>query len=173
MPLVVFLRGVNVGGHRRFRPSVLAKELADHDVVNVGTAGTFVVRRPITRSALRAALVRKLPFETTVVICDGRDVVRIAAANPFETELTGPDIVRFVSVLSKRGRPRVPLPIALPSDGEWLVRVVGWDGQFVFGEYRRAMKTIGDLGRIDELFGASATTRNWNTIRSIVRILNG
>src|SRR4051794_3057989 len=28
MALVVFLRGVNVGGHRTFRPSVLARELS-------------------------------------------------------------------------------------------------------------------------------------------------
>ena len=35
------------------------------------------------------------------------------------------------------------------------------------------MKTIGYLSRIDELFGAPATTRTWNTIRSIVRILKG
>ena len=27
MALIVFLRGINVGGHRAFRPSVLAKEL--------------------------------------------------------------------------------------------------------------------------------------------------
>jgi hypothetical protein len=36
MALVVFLRGVNVGGHRTFRPSVLAKELSDHDVRRAG-----------------------------------------------------------------------------------------------------------------------------------------
>jgi hypothetical protein len=35
------------------------------------------------------------------------------------------------------------------------------------------MKTIGYLGRIDELFGVPATTRNWNMILSVVRILNG
>ncbi len=35
------------------------------------------------------------------------------------------------------------------------------------------MKTIGYLGRIDKLFGAPATTRNWNTIVAIVRILKG
>jgi hypothetical protein len=35
------------------------------------------------------------------------------------------------------------------------------------------MKTIGYLGRLDELFGAPATTRNWNTIVAIVRILKG
>jgi hypothetical protein len=33
MALVAFLRGVNVGGHRAFRPTVLAQELADLDVV--------------------------------------------------------------------------------------------------------------------------------------------
>jgi hypothetical protein len=45
------------------------------------------------------------------------------------------------------------------------------DKQFVFGEYRRHMKTIGYLGKIDRLCGAKATTRNWNTIMAIVRIL--
>jgi hypothetical protein len=34
------------------------------------------------------------------------------------------------------------------------------------------MKTIGYLGQIDKLFGP-ATTRNWNTIIAIVRILKG
>src|SRR5213595_2123968 len=67
MALVVFLRGVNVGGHRTFRPSILARELSDYDVVNVGAAGTFVVRRPGSRAKFRAALLRKLPFETVVV----------------------------------------------------------------------------------------------------------
>jgi hypothetical protein len=45
--------------------------------------------------------------------------------------------------------------------------------QFVFGVYRRHMKTIGYLGRIDTLFGVPATTRNWNTILAVVRILKG
>ena len=63
MSLVVFLRGVNVGGHRTFRPSILAKGLSDYGVVNVGAAGTFVVRKPGSKAKFRAALLRKLPFE--------------------------------------------------------------------------------------------------------------
>jgi hypothetical protein len=39
--------------------------------------------------------------------------------------------------------------------------------------YRRHMKTIGCLGQIDKLCGVPATTRNWNTIVAIVRILKG
>jgi len=173
MALVVFLRGVNVGGHRTFRPSVLARELSDYDVVNIGAAGTFVVRKPGSRARFRAALLRKLPFEAEVVVCEGRDLMRLEMENPFGSEPCPLDVVRFVSILSKAGGVQASLPVAFPSDAEWLVRVMASQGQFVFGMYRRHMKTIGYLGQIDKLYGVPATTRNWNTIVAILRILKG
>ena len=173
MALVVFLRGVNVGGHRTFRPSALARELSGYDVVNVGAAGTFVVRKPgSSKAKFRTALLRKLPFEAEIVLCDGRDLLRLEMENPFGSESSPPDVVRFVSILSKAGGVRASLPVMFPADGEWLVRVIASDGQFVFGEYRRHMKTIGYLGQIDKLYGVPATTRNWNTIMAVLRILN-
>ena len=48
--LVVLLRGINVGGHRTFRPTKLAEQLKHLDAVNIGAAGTFVIRRPVTRA---------------------------------------------------------------------------------------------------------------------------
>jgi uncharacterized protein (DUF1697 family) len=177
MALVVFLRGVNVGGHRTFRPSILARELGGYDVVNVGAAGTFVVRKPViktsaSRAKFRTALLRKLPFEAEIVLCDGRDLLRLEMENPFGSESSPPDVVRFVSILSKAGGVRASLPVMFPAAGEWLVRVIASDGQFVFGEYRRHMKTIGYLGQVDKLYGVPATTRNWNTIMAVARILN-
>jgi uncharacterized protein (DUF1697 family) len=171
MALIVFLRGINVGGHRRFRPSALASELSAYDVVNVGAAGTLVVRRPGSRAKFRAELLRKLPVETQIAICDGRDLTKLEADNPFGAERASCDVVRFVSVLTKATRMRPCLPITLPSHGEWLLRVVGSRGRLVFGMYRRHMKTIGYLGQIDKLFGVPATTRNWNTIFAILEIL--
>jgi uncharacterized protein (DUF1697 family) len=173
MALVVFLRGVNVGGHRTFRPSVLARELSEYDVVNIGAAGTFVVRKPGSRAKFRSALLRKLPFEAEVVLCEGRDLMRLEMENPFGPEPCPPDIVRFVSIVAKAGVVRGSLPVAFPSDAEWFVRVMASQGQFVFGMYRRHMKTIGYLGQIDKLCGVPATTRNWNTIVAILRILKG
>jgi uncharacterized protein (DUF1697 family) len=173
MALVVFIRGVNVGGHRTFRPSVLARGLSDYGVVNVGAAGTFVVRKPGSRAKFRAALLRKLPFKAEVVLCDGRDLIRLEMENPFEAEPVRPDVVRFVSILSRAGGLRAALPVTFPPDGEWFVRVIASKDQFVFGVYRRHMKTIGYLGQIDKLFGVPATTRNWNTILAVVRILKG
>jgi len=171
MALVVFLRGINVGGYRTFRPSMLARELAAYDVVNVGAAGTFVVRKPGSRARFLAELRRNLRFETGVALCDGSDLLRLEMENPFGTEAPRADVVRFVSVLSKAGSGKGRLPIVIPEVGEWFVRIIGSKNRLVFGVYRRHMKTIGYLGQIDELFGAQATTRSWNTILSVVRIL--
>jgi uncharacterized protein (DUF1697 family) len=171
MALVVFLRGVNVGGYRTFRPSVLARELSRFDVVNVGAAGTFVARKPGALAGFKSELQRRLPFETEVALSQGRDLIELVRSDPFGAEPAGPGVVRFVSVLSRPGRLRPDLPIMFPAQGEWSLRVLGWRNRFVFGEYRRHMKAIGYLGRIDQTFGAPATTRNWNTIQAILRIL--
>jgi hypothetical protein len=71
--------------------------------VNVGAAGTFVVRKPGSKAKFRAALLRKLPLEAEVVLCDVRDLIRLEIENPFGAELVRRDIVRFVSILSKAG----------------------------------------------------------------------
>jgi uncharacterized protein (DUF1697 family) len=171
MPLVVFLRGVNVGGHRTFRPSVLANQLERYGVVNVGAAGTFVVRNPGTRAAFTSALRHALPFETHIMLCDARDLLRAHADQPYGHRAARRDVVRFVSVLSKANGRRASLPLQLPSDGKWFVRILAANHPFLFGEYRRHMKTIGYLGQIDKLVGSPVTTRSWRTIETIVRIL--
>ena len=139
--------------------------------MNVGAAGTLVIRKPGLRAKFLAELRRKLPFEGTIVCCDGRDLVRLEMDNPFGAEPSRSDVVQFVSILSEGGRRGVSLPIALPESGDWLVRIMGSRKRLVYGVYRRQMKTIGCLGQIDKLFGAKATTRSWSTILSVLRIL--
>jgi uncharacterized protein (DUF1697 family) len=173
MALVAFLRGVNVGGHKTFRPSLLARALRRYDVVNVGAAGTFVVRKPGSRARLTADLQRRLPFDTQIMLCDGRDLLRLAKDYPLPARAAPRDVVRFVSILSKPSRVRISTPIRFPARGPWLMRVEACQNRYVIGTYRRHMKAIGYLGQIDRLFGGPTTTRNWNTIMSIVRILNG
>jgi uncharacterized protein (DUF1697 family) len=172
MALVVFLRGVNVGGHRTFRPTTLIKQLRRLDAVNIGAAGTFVIRQPITQAQLRAELASRLPFDTEIMICQGREILRLMSQNPFGEQPARPDIVRFVSILSRRPRSAPSMPVSFPSSGGWLLKIVGTDNRFVFGLYRRHMKAIGYLGAFDRLFGAPVTTRNWNTIAAIAKILS-
>jgi uncharacterized protein (DUF1697 family) len=171
--LVVLLRGVNVGGHKTFRPTSLAKRLKHLDVVNIGAAGTFVIRQPVSRAQLRRAFARNLPFDAHVVICQGREIVDLASHDWFADHPARPDIVRFVSVLSRRPRSAPPLPMKFPASGQWMLNVLTRDGRFVLGVYRRHLKVIGYLGTLDRLFGVPATTRNWNTVTAIAKVLNG
>jgi uncharacterized protein (DUF1697 family) len=171
MALVALLRGVNVGGHRTFRPAVLAKELADLDVVNIGAAGTFVIRQPVTQARVRAELARRLPFEAETLICRGQDFLALMSHRHFAGQPARHDMVRFVSVLSRNPRSAPPLPVRLPASGKWLLKVLAREHRFVFGVYRRQMKAIGYLGQLDRLFGVPATTRNWNTITAIAQVL--
>lgn len=173
MALVVLLKGINVGGYRSLRPSVLAKELKRFDVVNIGAAGTFVVRKNVSRTKLRAELMRRLPFSAEVMICDGSDVLRLGSSDPFAGQPSGPNIIRFVSVLAKRGQPSSPIPLSLPSTGPWSLRVLIHQDRFVLGLYRREMKAIGYLGQLEKIFGMPVTTRNWNTILAVARVLKG
>ena len=154
MALIVFFRGINVGGHRAFRPSVLAKELGIYDAVNVGAAGTLVIRKPGLRAKFLAELRRKLPFEATIAVCDGSDLMRLEMDAPFGTEPPRADVVQFVSILSEAGRRRVSLPIALPEGGEWLVRIIGSKNRLVYGCTAATSKRLaisarstGSLGR--------------------------
>jgi uncharacterized protein (DUF1697 family) len=168
--LVVFLKGINVGGHRTFRPSVLASRLKHLDLVSVGAAGTFVVRKRIARAKLRAELARRMPFIAEIIICDGADILHLVARAPFVGQPTGEGIVRFVSVLA-RARPSAPTRLRLPSSGDWTVKMLGRRGRFVHGLHRREMKAIGQLVELEKIIGGRMATRQWSTMLTLVRIL--
>jgi hypothetical protein len=78
-----------------------------------------------------------------------------------------------VSVLAKRPRLLPALPLSLPPGDEWLLKIVAVDGRFAFGMYKRVMRVIAYLSQLEKRLGVSATTRNWNTITAIVKILEG
>ena len=171
MALVVLLRGINVGGQRTFRPTTFAEQLKHLDAVNIGATGTFVIRKPVSRAQLRVEVARRLPFDAEIMICHGREIVRLLSHDRFAGHPARADLVRFVSVLSRLPQSAPRLPLNLPTRGKWLLRVLARDGRFVFGLYRRHMKVIRYLGTLDRVFGVPATTRNWNTISAIAKVL--
>jgi uncharacterized protein (DUF1697 family) len=171
MRWVVFIRAMNVGGANRCQPALIAKKLTKFGIVNIGAVGTFVVRENVSESVLRAAIAKKLPFESEIMICPARDIIKLASKEPFSRQPSGPDITRFVNVLAKRLPSPPPLPLSLPADDDWLLKIIAIENRFVLGLYRRQMKAISYLGKIEKLLGVPATTRNWNTMQKVAKIL--
>src|SRR5213078_282842 len=137
MPSVVFLRAVNVGRTNRCQPALIAKQLAKLGVVNIGAVGTFVVREDVSEMVLRAAIARKLSFKCEIMICPARDIIKLAAKDPFRYEPSSPTITRFVMVLHKPlgGGVRSNLLQASTASParSWLLKVIAIQSRFVLG----------------------------------------
>jgi len=171
MRWVVFLRGVNVGKANRCQPAVIARQLSKLGLINIGAVGTFVVREDVSESALRTAIAKRLPFKCEIMICHARDIVKLASKDPFADQPLDPNITRFVNVLAKQLPSPPALPLCLPSNDDWLLKIAAIENLFVLGLYRRQMKAISYLVKIEKLLGVPATTRNWNTIQKVAKIL--
>jgi uncharacterized protein (DUF1697 family) len=167
----VLLKGANVGGHRKFAPAALAKEMADFGVENVGAAGTFVIRTTRGEAAFRAALAKKLPFTTEVMIFPARDLVALAESEPFPQDPPGDDVRRMVSVLVRKPAARPHLPIRRPEGKDWQVEVFAASGRFVLSFWRPDRENLIYLDVVEKEFGVPATTRTWNTVEKIRKIL--
>jgi uncharacterized protein (DUF1697 family) len=174
MPLVVFMRAVNVGGHKTFQPSTLAKELAHLDAVNVGTAGTFVVRKAPSQRQLRAEIKQRLPFDVEFMILLGADLLDLMENDPFAKETLGEDVKPYVSILEKGPQSSPILPIHQPAGDAWQVRLFAVTGRFALSLHQRQGRTLVYPNEVVEKhLGVSATTRNWNTISTLCDILKG
>jgi uncharacterized protein (DUF1697 family) len=169
MASVVFFRAVNVGGYQKFQPGKLARELADFGVLNIGAAGTFVVRENVGQTKLRDEILRRLPFKPELMICPARDVLALTEKDWFDGAPSGKDIARFLSVLSKAPGVKPSVPIEQPSGAKWEVRVVAVSGRFALS-VRRIGQTYSNAV-VEKHLGVPATTRNWNTVEAICKVL--
>ncbi len=171
MAHVVFFRAVNVGGHQRFQPSVLAGKLAHLDVVNIGAAGTFVVREKQSEPQLRKQILELLPFTPELMICPAKDILVLEDAKwPREAIASG--IQRYVSILAKAPGKTSKLPIQVPDGSNWQVSVSAVIGRYALSIRRPGgEKLVYPNEVIEKSLGIHATTRNWTTVTKIGDIL--
>ncbi len=172
MSSVVFLRAVNVGGHKSFRPTVLAEQLAKLDVVSIGAAGTFVVRSAASESEIHAAFARKLPVETTMMIATAKQVVTLLAKAPFGRRSVTKGDGDYITIVETPLSDALVCPIRLPEGATWQVQIVEIRGAFVACVRRKSTGTqFYPNELVERHFGVAATTRGWPTFMKIQQVL--
>ena len=149
----------------------LARDLAAFDAVNVGAAGTFVVRRGRSAAALRRELLSRLPFEAGVAIVAADSLLELVRRDPFPKTPAGEDVRRMAAVLTAEPLKRPTLPMRRPDGKDWQLHLVKHADPFVLYFWRpdRARMLYTDL--VEREFGVPATSRTWNTIEKIRTIL--
>jgi len=172
MASVVFLRAANVGGTNVFRPAELAKALKRMDVVNIGAAGTFVVRSPAGTTAIRREFLAEVPFDLIMAVEQGRDVTTLVRSRPFKGVVLSKDLRGWVAVMTGRPKHRPTLPLATPPGANWYLRFDEIRGPFALGLVRRHPDRPINVGKaLETALGVPVTVRWWETIEKIAGIL--
>jgi uncharacterized protein (DUF1697 family) len=172
MAHVVFLRAANVGGKNVFRPARLAADLSHLGVVNVGAAGTFVVRGEATPAAIRREILSRLPFEPGIAVRPAREIVALVRSEPFRGVAFSKDLRGWVAALAGRPKARPAMPLLAPAGRAWRVRLDRVVGAYALGLYHRRPGGVSYPSVVvEDALGVSATTRWWETFERVAALL--
>jgi uncharacterized protein (DUF1697 family) len=169
---VVFLRAANVGGTNVFRPAHLATALKRLNVVNIGAAGTFVVRSSATTAAIRRDFLAAMPFVPIMAVRPGSDVIALVRSLPFKGVALSKDLRGWVAVMTERPKLTPALPLSAPPGPNWYLRFDEIRGVVALGLVRRHPDRPINVGKfLETALGVPVTVRWWETIEKIAKIL--
>jgi uncharacterized protein (DUF1697 family) len=173
MSHAVFLRAANVGGRNVFRPAQLAGALSHLDVVNLGAAGTFLVRGRATPAAIRREILTRLKFELDLAVVPAREILALVRSEPFRGMTFSKELRGWAAILCARPKVTPPLPLAAPAGKAWSVRLDRIEGSFALGLYRRAGGSVFPNQVVEKALGVPSTTRWWETIVKVAQLIEG
>jgi uncharacterized protein (DUF1697 family) len=170
---VVVLRAVNVGGHGTVRTKEIPAKLSGLTAVNIGAAGTFVVRDAPSPPRLRKAFRAALGFDTDVIVRSGPEVLALRNATPESWSGDDADVRRYVTFLAADPVRRPRLPLALPDEATWEVRLDDEVGSDVRSSSRRRgdRRLLYPNEAVEREYGVPSTTRGWETLERIWNLL--
>jgi len=172
MSHVVFLRAANVGGRNVFRPAQLATALSHLGVVNVGAAGTFLVRERATAASIRKEILARLEFEPDLAVIPGREILALVESKPFPRVTFSKDLRGWAAVLCRRPKTRPTLPLEAPAGKPWSVRFERIEGSFALGLFQRRPRGFLFPNQVvEKALGVPATTRWWETIQRVAQLI--
>lgn len=172
MTHVVFLRGANVGGNNVFRPAQFARALKHLDLVNVGAAGTFIVRAPSSTAEIKRELAKKLPFACEIMVRPAREIRALVNDKPFDGVEFTKDLRGWVGVLGAKPKISPTLPFIVAPGGEWALRMDRVDGHFAYGLWRRTNKMTIPANQVEKVLGVPVTVRWWETYERICNAMD-
>jgi uncharacterized protein (DUF1697 family) len=175
---LAFLRGINVGGNTLIKMDELAlafESLGLEDVKTVLASGNVLFKTAETDSIalarqIKAALESTFGFEMGVILRTGEEIQRLVSADPFKDVEVTPNTRLHVTFVSDETQSGLKVPYEPPEKVFRVLSIVGRDVCSVV-ELSPNHGTPDLMRFIEKAFGKKATTRTWNTITRIGKLL--
>ena len=173
--LIVLIRGINVGGHKKLKMADLKSVCESVGLTNVATylqSGNVVCEskeRPATVAARVAAALREtLALDVGVIVRTTADLARVVEANPFaDAARTEPNRV-MVMFLDKAPASDAAAALLAKHAGPELLDLQGAELHihYVAGAGSSMLTNV----VIERALGVTGTARNWNTVTALLEM---
>jgi uncharacterized protein (DUF1697 family) len=174
---LAILRGVNVGGHGRIKMAELERvfwALGHTDVVTFIQSGNVVFASPSNSTSelvtdIEQQLEAKLGLQVTVIVRSRDQLAAVIRDNPFLGKGEDPDKVHVTFLAGAPSRaldPKLDLQAFSPDEFVVRAREVYLHCPLGYG------RTKVNNSFWERRLGVAATTRNWNTAKKLMELLN-
>jgi uncharacterized protein (DUF1697 family) len=171
---VAFLRGINVGGHHKVPMADLQSELRKINLKNIITllnSGNvlFESNENDLENKISTHLEKVFGFQIPTIIRRAEMIIEMLNNNPFKDIEITQDIRLYVSFLKNESSDELTLPWK-SADNSY--EIIGITDNTIFSVLDVSIsKTPEAMATLTKYFGKEITTRNWNTISRIRKLV--
>lgn len=175
---IALLRGINIGGHHKV-PMAELRELFEKmeffEVKTLLNSGNIIFEGKsapieIMEEKIATRLETIFGFPIPVLIREAKNIKEMLSAEPFKEVETTKDIRLYVTFLKKASKKALlELPWVSADNAFQIIDFNGTEVISVLDVSKK--KTTEAMGILEKTFGKEITTRNWNTILKIGKLL--
>lgn len=176
MRYAAFLRGINIGGHKKVPMAELKKMLEGIGFSNVQTilASGNVVFDSAEKNlaAIKETIEKKINevfgFQVKTIIHSMNELKSLVASDPFKGIEVTKETRLYVTFLSHKPKSTFKAPYQTPDK---LFQILKATDDAIFGVLSvKDAHSVDAMNFIDKEFGKEVTTRNWNTIVKVAAL---
>jgi uncharacterized protein (DUF1697 family) len=175
--VAVFLRGINLGPHKRVEMGALRSALETAGYQNVRTflaSGNVLLDAveedlAVLKKQVEQLLEATFGFKVDTIIRSARQLGELLQADPFKNIPITPQTRLYITFLSEPPKSSLKIPYQSPEKDILIIRVSETEVCSVV-ELNPPRGTPEAMKIIEKEFGSKTTTRNWNTIIKMVKM---
>ena len=175
---VAFLRGINVGGNALIKMTELKKAfeaLGFSKVTPVLASGNVVFESDNgvnLKQRIEAMLAKRFKIQGMAIIRSASDISALLKSNPFQNPELSAQTKVHVTFLTEEKNQKAKYPLRIPVQNFEIIQVSS----------RELVSTVNLAGTartpelmsfLEKQFGKNITTRTWNTVEKIAKLLQG